>query len=284
MPKATRQVFWRIGGVYVLSSLIVGIIVPNSSPELLGATGANTKASPFVLAIKYAGVKGLPSVFNAVITVSTISVANSCTYGSTRTLQALAQHGMAPKFLAYIDGEGRPLWPIIIQLLMGLLAFLSYSAQAGTVFTWLFSISGLGLLFLWGSICLCHIRFRQAWKAAGRSLDELHYTSPFGLYGSYLSIFLVVLILIATFYVALFPYGGRPNATNFFQNYLSAPAAATIFTVRKVWKRDWTIGVKLRDIDLDAGRRDYGDFDRRRRIEEEEKKKSFGRRVINAIF
>ena len=275
--------FWRIAGVYVLSSLIVGIIVPNNSQELLDASGANTKASPFVLAIKYAGVKGLPSVFNAVITISTISVANSCTYGSTRTLQALAQHGMAPNFLAYVDDKGRPLWPIIIQLLMGLLAFTSYSAQVGTVFTWLFSITGLAVLFIWGSICVCHIRFRQAWKATGRSIDDLPFKSPLGVYGSYFSILLVVIILIATFYVALFPAGGPPNATTFFQSYLSAPLVVAIFTIRKVWMRDWTIGVKIKDIDLDAGRRDYGDF-YRRRTEEEEKKRSFGRRVINAIF
>ncbi|KAG9773388.1 AAT family amino acid transporter, partial [Aureobasidium melanogenum] len=111
LPKATKQVLWHILGVYVLSSLIVGIIVPNNSPDLLYATGANTKASPFVLAIQYAGVRGLPSVFNAVITVSTLSVANSATYGSTRTLQALAQHRMAPRFLAYVNGKGRPIGP-----------------------------------------------------------------------------------------------------------------------------------------------------------------------------
>ncbi len=100
LPKATKQVFWRITGFYVVSLLIMGIIVPNNSPDLLNSSGANTKASPFVLAIVYAGVKGLPSVFNAVITISVISVANSCTYGSTRTMQALAQAGMGPKFLA----------------------------------------------------------------------------------------------------------------------------------------------------------------------------------------
>jgi yeast amino acid transporter len=64
LPKATRQVFWRICGFYIVSLLIVGIIVPNNSDDLRGSSGANTKASPFVLAIRYAGVDGLPSVFN----------------------------------------------------------------------------------------------------------------------------------------------------------------------------------------------------------------------------
>jgi len=34
-----------------------------------------------------------------------------------------------------------------------------------------------------------------------------------------------ILILIATFYVALFPVGGNPNAMYFFQQYLAAPVA-----------------------------------------------------------
>jgi amino acid transporter len=72
-----------------------------------------------------AGVKGLPSVFNAVITISVISVANSATFASTRTLQALALRGMAPKFLAYVDKKGRPIPTIVLQLLFGLLAFVN---------------------------------------------------------------------------------------------------------------------------------------------------------------
>jgi amino acid transporter len=129
--------------MYLVSSLILGLIVPNGSPELLGASGANTRASPFVLAIKYAGVKGLPSVFNVVICLSVLSVANSCTYGSTRLLQALAADGMAPKFLAYVDKAGRPIWPVIIQILFGFLAFANLAATGTTVLSWLLAVSGL---------------------------------------------------------------------------------------------------------------------------------------------
>lgn len=273
---------WRIAGVYVLSTLILGIVVPNGSPELLGAHGANTKASPFVLAFQIAGVKALPSIFNAVITISTLSVANSCTYGSTRTLQALAQYGMAPKFIGYVDTRGRPVVAIILQLLIGLLAFISLSAQADTVFTWLFSLSGLGILFLWGSICLSHIRFRQGWNAAGRSIEDLPFRSPLGIYGSYFALLLVAFILVLTFYVSLIPPGGSPNAKYFFQNWLSGPIALTAFGLRKAWTRDWRLGVKIKEMDLDTGRRDNGYSSRMR--QEEEKRKSLGRRLIDAIF
>lgn len=204
LPKATKQVFWRIATFYVLSLFIVGLILPSDNEQLLGSSGANTKASPFVLAIQLAGVKGLPSVFNAVITISVLSVANSCTYGSTRTMQALGVRGMGPKFLTYIDKKGRPLWCVAIQIAFGLLAFVGEASSGSTVFTWLLSLSGLSYFFVWGSICLSHVRFRAGWKAQGHSLDELPYRASFGAVGSMLGFLLAVIALIATFYVSLF--------------------------------------------------------------------------------
>lgn len=77
LPKALKQVFWRIATFYLLGSFMLGLILPSDDPSLLGASGANTKASPFVLAIKLAGVQVLPHIFNAVILCSVISVSNS---------------------------------------------------------------------------------------------------------------------------------------------------------------------------------------------------------------
>ncbi|KIW71848.1 hypothetical protein PV04_00080 [Phialophora macrospora] len=284
LPKATKQVFWRIAGFYVVSLLIMGLIVPNSSPDLLNSHGANTKASPFVLAIKYAGVKGLPSVFNAVITLSVMSVANSCTYGSTRTMQALAQGGMAPKFLAWIDKKGRPVWPVVIQMVFGLLAFINEAETGSTVFNWLLALTGLSSFFVWGSICLSHIRFRTGWKAAGRSLDDLPFRSQLGIYGSYLGLFLVVISLAATFYVSLFPIGGTPTggAEAFFESYIAAPIALALFAFWKLWTRDTSFLVKVREMDLDTGRRDFQDIPQD--DEPEPRKMSVGRRVSRAIF
>jgi yeast amino acid transporter len=278
LPKATKQVFWRIAGFYVVSLLIVGIIVPNGSEDLLGSSGSNTKASPFVLAIEYAGVKGLPSVFNAVITISVMSVANSCTYGSTRTMQALAQGGMGPKFLAYIDKKGRPLWPVIIQMVFGLLAFVNEGSKGSDVFTWLLSLTGLSSFFVWGSICLSHIRFRQGWKAAGRSVDDLPFKSQLGVYGSYLGVLLVVLCLMGTFYVSLFPVGGSPDAKVFFEGYLAAPVIIALFLGYKTYTRDWRFGVKIKDMDLDSGRRDFIP------ASEPERQMSTVRRLSRAVF
>ncbi|KAK8217287.1 hypothetical protein M8818_001540 [Zalaria obscura] len=255
IPAATRQVFWRITFFYVVGLFIMGLIVPSDSDVLLNSSGANTKASPFVLAIELAGIKVLPSIFNAVITISVISVANSCTFGSTRTIQALALRGMAPKFMAYVDKHGRPLPCVILQLLFGLLAFVNEATAGTDFFNWLLALSGLANFFIWGSICLSHIRFRRGWMAQGHSLDELPYKAAFGVWGSYFGLVMNLLCLIAQFYVALFPIGGSPDALPFFQSYLAAFIILALYLGWKLWIRDWTFFIRAKDMDLLTGLR-----------------------------
>ncbi|KAL9639351.1 MAG: hypothetical protein Q9164_000965 [Protoblastenia rupestris] len=258
LPTATRQVFWRIAFFYIVSLLIVGLILPSDDDGLLGSSGANTKASPFVLAIQKANVSVLPSIFNAVITMAVLSVANSCTFASTRTMQALGTRGMGPKFLVYCDKKGRPLYCIFIQIAFGLLAFIGAAEEGSTVFTWLLSLSGLSYFFVWGSICLSHIRFRHGWKVQGHTLDELPYRAQFGVIGSYIGFTLNCLALIATFYVSLFPIGSPPDAEAFFQSYLAAPVVITLYTIWKIRTRGkGGLFVRAHQMDLLTGMRQF---------------------------
>jgi len=267
LPKACRQVFWRISFFYIVNLFLVGLIVPADSPFLLGSSGANTKASPFVVALQNAGVKGLPSVFNAVITIAVLSVANSATFGSTRTFQALAAQGMAPKVLAYVDHAGRPVASIILQLAFALLAFINEDSNVGTqFFNWLLALSGLSSFFTWGSICWAHLRFRRAWHHNNRSIDELPYVALFGVYGSMFGLLLSTLCIIATFYVALYPVGGKPDASAFFQGYLAAPLIFVLWAGWKIYSatskdpkvnyRGWKLFLRKHEIDIWSGIRD----------------------------
>lgn len=97
IPKASTQVIWRIMIFYVVNLLLVGLDIPANTPLLI--TGEESRHSPFVIAIQLANIKALPSIFNAVILIAVISVANSCTFGSTRTIQALAANG---SYLAFV--------------------------------------------------------------------------------------------------------------------------------------------------------------------------------------
>lgn len=212
IPMATKQVFWRTALFYVVNLFVLSLIVRSDDDRLLNSSGANTKFSPFVIAIQDAGVKTLPSVMNAVITVAVISVANACTFASARTMQALSGHGMAPRFLAYVDKAGRPLWCVLAQMAFGFLAFIDKSAESSTIFGWMLALSGLSNFFVWGSICLAHIRFRSAWKAQGHNLSRIPYRPAFGVYGSWIGLLLNAVCLAATIYSALYVSISGPGA------------------------------------------------------------------------
>lgn len=257
IPKATKQVFWRISLFYVISLFLLGLIVPYNSDGLSTSAGSgDTRYSPFVLSFQIAGIKALPSIFNAVITLSVISVANSCTFASTRTIQALCEKGMGPSWGAKIDKKGRPWVALIVVLLFGCLAYINEANDGSTIFTWLLSISGLSNFFTWGSVCLAHIRFRKAWARAGRTTDDLPFAAMFGVWGSWIGLFLNILCLVAQFYVALFPIGGNPDAKAFFESYLAAPVVIAFFVGYKLWYRQWNLGVKVSEMNLDEGRRE----------------------------
>jgi yeast amino acid transporter len=130
---------------------IIGCLVPYTDPRLLNkAYSTDVHASPFVIAVQNAGIKVIPSIMNAVILISVLSVGNSSTYGATRTLQALAEKGMAPMTFTYIDKRGRPLVTLILILLMGLIAYIGTIPGKGPlVFDWLLSLSGLSSFFTW---------------------------------------------------------------------------------------------------------------------------------------
>lgn len=132
----------------------------------------------------------------------------------------------------------------------GLLGFLIYAAASTDVFNWMLALSGLSTVvsiekvgedqgaqtlitrsFLlpqqltWGSICACHIRFRTAWARQGHTTEELSWSSPLGVYGSYYGFFFNILVIIFQFYKAAFPIGegdmdGSERAISFFQSFL----------------------------------------------------------------
>jgi amino acid transporter len=112
-------------------------------------------------------------------------------------LTALAETGYAPRIFTYVDKSGRPLPSVIAILIFGPIAYVNVSSAGGAVFDWLLALSGLSTIFTWMSICMCHIRFRAAWKAQGHSVEELPFTAAGGVYGSWFGFLLLCLVLVA---------------------------------------------------------------------------------------
>ncbi|KAI9757109.1 MAG: amino acid permease [Chaenotheca gracillima] len=260
LPTAVKQVFWRITLFYIVSLTLVGLIVPYTDERLLSAaSSADASASPFVISIKIAGIKGLDSVMNVVIMIAVLSVGNSSVYGSSRTLAALADQNQAPRIFSYIDRRGRPMVGIALASALGFLAFLAASSKQGDAFNWMLALSGLSSVFTWGSICFAHIRFRAGWKKQGHSLDELAFRSQPGVYGSWVGFIFNILILIAQFWVGAWPveYGDmttNERVTGFFQAYLAFPIVIAFYIPYKLYFK--TPFMRSMDMDLKTGIRE----------------------------
>ncbi|KAL6933006.1 related to General amino-acid permease GAP1 [Hanseniaspora guilliermondii] len=257
VPSAAKQVFWRILLFYIISLTLVGLLVSHKDPRLIGNSYVDAASSPFVIAMENHGIKGLTSLFNVVICISVLSVGNSSIYGASRIMVSMCESGHIPKWtkLDYIDKKGRPLMALLVLLGFGIFSFIAASNKQDEVFTWLLSLTGLSAMFTWFGISLSHIRFRHALKAQGRDTDELWFSAPTGLWGSYYSCGMIALIVVLDFWTSLWPYDSSPNAEYFFEDYLSAPVFILMYLGHKIYRRNWKIFIPSKEVDIITGRR-----------------------------
>lgn len=278
VPKAVSSIWIRLSLFYIMGSLMVTITVSPTDPNLFGGSGTN--ASPFVIAYRNAGNEPLADIMNAVIFISVLSTGSISGYAGSRTLVGLAQIGMAPKQMLKADSWGRPWFALVPTLLIGGgLAYLNVSNSGADVFGWFSNLVSLFTLFGWGMICLSHIRMRHAWKIQGRDVKDLPWTTWTWPWGAYWGLFWCIILIIAEFYLAVWPLGEPTSATNFFSVYVSVIAIIVIYIGAKIWFRDrrW---VDTATVDLDSGRRFY----RQQEIEyAEAKNKSWVRRALKGF-
>ncbi|CCE62144.1 hypothetical protein TPHA_0B04750 [Tetrapisispora phaffii CBS 4417] len=251
IPSAAKKVLYRIVLIFLVSIIMLGFLVPYDSDQLLGSSGSGVKASPYVLAVSLHGVRVVPHFINAVILLSVLSVGNSAFYSSSRLLLSLSQQGYAPKWFDYVDRQGRPARAMLMSALFGVIAFCATSPKETDVFNWLLAISGLSQLFTWFAICMSHVRFRYAMKVQGRSIGEVGFHSQTGVYGSLYAATMMILALMAQFWVAIAPLNeGKLDAQNFFQSYLAMPILIALYFGYKLYYRDWKLYIKADKIDL----------------------------------
>lgn len=114
--------FWRIVTFYIFGILITGMLVPYDDPDLLNGSGTATQ-SPYVIAIRRAGIRTLPSIINAAIFTSAFSAGNSFLFCSSRILYGLAIRGQAPKVFAHCTKNGLPIVAVLFCVGLSLSLF-----------------------------------------------------------------------------------------------------------------------------------------------------------------
>ncbi|KKK16945.1 arginine permease [Aspergillus rambellii] len=236
VPRAVGSIWLRLSLFYLLGSLVITITVSPHDPNLFGGDGANN--SPFVVAYQNAGIPALAHMMNAVIFISVISTGSISAYGGSRTLMGLTHLRMAPKIFGRADKTGRPVAGLFVTLLIGGgLAYLNVSSRGADVFSWFSNLSSLFTLFGWGCICLSHLRMRYAWKAQGRSEEELPWRTWAYPYSSYWGLAWCIILIIAEFYLSIWPLHTTPNAKDFFANYISVVVIVCVYLGARCWYR-----------------------------------------------
>ncbi|CAM3562792.1 amino acid permease [Rahnella bruchi] len=195
IPRAVRQVFWRILLFYILAILVISLIIPYTDPNLLRNEVGDISVSPFTLVFRNAGLLSAAAVMNAVILTAVLSAGNSGMYASTRMLFTLASEGKAPRMFAKLSKGGVPRNALYATTIVAALCFLSSMFGNQTVYLWLLNTSGMTGFIAWLGIAISHYRFRRGYVSQGRDLKKLPYLSGFFPFGP---IFAFVLCLIIT--------------------------------------------------------------------------------------
>lgn len=255
IPRAIKLTFYRILFFYVLSVFFLGMLVPYNSKELAFANGAGTKASasPFVVAIRLAGIKALPDILNACILLFTFSASNSDLYIASRTIYGLAKQGDAPRILAWTDKRGVPVAALGLSSCFCLLAYLNVASDSRVVFGYFYNLVTIFGLLTWISILVTHIFFVRARRAQGLTNEQMPYVAPFGLIGSYIALgFCILIALTKNFSVFTPGKYGKFDTTNFVTGYLGIPLYLIMIFGYKFWHK--TQRVRPHEADFYTGK------------------------------
>ncbi|MFP3509746.1 amino acid permease [Peribacillus sp. SIMBA_075] len=233
VPKAIRSIFWRILIFYVLTIFVIGLIIPYTDPNLLKSGVQNVSISPFTLVLQRAGLALAASVMNAVLLTSVLSAANSAMYASSRMLWALAKEGKAPRIFARLNRKGIPMWALCTTAFIGLASFLASLFGNGSVFIWLINASALTGFIKWFGIAVSHYRFRKAYVAQGRDLNELPFKAKWYPLGPVITLlFFVVFIFGQTFF-----YGDQISWAEIIATYIGLPIFLLLWLGYKIIKK-----------------------------------------------
>ncbi|NTV91446.1 MAG: amino acid permease, partial [Clostridiales bacterium] len=177
VPKACRQVTYRILGVFVIPIIFLVLI--------LASTDSGLDGSMFAAALdNYAASLGMPwlhwvaAAFAVVVLTAAFSCANSGMFGTVRSMYALSLEGLAPKFFSKLNKNGVPKTATIFTLICCWIALLINVFGTEDAYMTLLSISAFTGAICWISICLSQILFRKKVLSRGYTIKDIKNPAP----------------------------------------------------------------------------------------------------------
>jgi amino acid transporter, AAT family len=158
IPRAMRNIVYRLIGFYVLAIAIMVTMVPwnqtGSSSALSG--------SPFVTAFAAAHIPFAAAIMNFVVLTAALSSVNTNLYLSTRMLFSLGRGGYAPEWMGKVSSNGVPHRALVASTAGIVAAILLAIFAPKNAFLMLYGTAVAGMLFVWLVILNTHLRFRRA--------------------------------------------------------------------------------------------------------------------------
>lgn len=243
IPKAIKQVFWRILIFYVVAIFVIGALIPYTSPQLLGSSVKDIAISPFTLVFDKLGLVGAADIINGVILIAVLSAANSGMYAATRMLWSMGEMNFAPKVFSKTSLRGVPVISLILTGIFGLVVLL-LSIVGKNFYELLVAASGLTGFIAWLGIAWSHYRFRRAFIVQKKDLGVLKYKAPLFPFGPLLAIFLGIIVILGQDINSLVSF----NWFNLLISYMSIPLFIGFYLYYKIKYK--TKMIKLEDIEL----------------------------------
>jgi amino acid permease len=244
IPKAIRSVFWRILIFYIGAIFVIGTLVPFTDPNLLGGSVEDVSMSPFTIVFMRAGFQSAASIVNAIILTAVLSCGNSSLYMASRMIYAMSLNRQAPRCFDKVNRRGVPYLAVWITGAVGALACLTTFVGVDRIYEIFYNASGQTGFIIWLGIAMAHYRFRRAWIAQGRTLNDLKYRSKFYPVGPFLAMALSLLVIFGANYFVFLDF----NWPDLFIYYGFFPAFMLIYLGFKFKRR--TKLVRLTDCDF----------------------------------
>jgi amino acid transporter, AAT family len=167
IPRAMRNIVYRLIGFYVLAIAIMVTMVPWNQ-----AGGSSTlSGSPFVTAFTAARISFADGMMNFVVLTAALSSVNTNLYLSTRMLFSLGRGGYAPEWMGRVSGNGVPHRALLASTAGIIAAILLAIFAPSNAFLMLYGTAVAGMFFVWLVILNTHLRFRKA--ITGERLSSL---------------------------------------------------------------------------------------------------------------
>ena len=234
IPRAIKQVFWRILLFYVLTMFVISCVIPYTDTRLLNS-GNSVSLSPFTLLFAHIGLSHAASLMNAVILVAVLSACNADLYSATRILWHMSKEGNAPKIFRRTNRFGVPTTALAATAVFGLLGFLCNYLGSGRLFLWLVNVSSLAGFIAWTGIAVSHYQFRKHYLKQGYALEDLPYQAKGYPAAPLFALILSLIIMIGQAFVLLLE--GHFSFTDLAATYIGVPILALIWIGKSISHR-----------------------------------------------